>query len=65
MFARHLYSNLLRLLKPAYVLRLWLRGRAEPLYRHAIGERLGAYQGAAQAGALWLHAVSLGETRAA
>ncbi|WOB10259.1 3-deoxy-D-manno-octulosonic acid transferase [Piscinibacter gummiphilus] len=65
MFARHLYSNLLRLLKPAYVLRLWLRGRAEPLYRHAIGERLGAYQGAAQAGALWVHAVSLGETRAA
>jgi 3-deoxy-D-manno-octulosonic-acid transferase len=65
MFARHLYSNLLRLLKPAYVLRLWWRGRAEPLYRHAIGERLGDYQGAAQAGALWVHAVSLGETRAA
>ncbi|HEY0820950.1 MAG TPA: 3-deoxy-D-manno-octulosonic acid transferase [Rhizobacter sp.] len=65
MIARHLYSNLLRLLKPAYVLRLWWRGRAEPLYRHAIGERLGDYQGAAQAGALWVHAVSLGETRAA
>lgn len=65
MFARHLYSSLLRLLKPAYVLRLWLRGRAEPLYRHAIGERLGAYQSTAQAGALWVHAVSLGETRAA
>jgi 3-deoxy-D-manno-octulosonic-acid transferase len=65
MIARHLYSNLLRLLKPAYVLRLWWRGRAEPLYRHAIGERLGDYPGAAQAGALWVHAVSLGETRAA
>lgn len=65
MLARHLYSNLLRLLKPAYVVRLWLRGRAEPLYRHAMGERLGAYQGTAQAGALWVHAVSLGETRAA
>ena len=65
MFARHLYSNLLRLLKPAYVLRLWWRGRAEPLYRHAIGERLGDYQGAAQAGAVWVHAVSLGETNAA
>lgn len=65
MLARHLYSNLLRLLKPAYVARLWWRGRAEPLYRHAIGERLGDYRGAAQAGALWVHAVSLGETRAA
>jgi 3-deoxy-D-manno-octulosonic-acid transferase len=59
------YSNLLRLLTPAYVLRLWLRGRAEPLYRHAIGERLGDYRGELQAGAVWVHAVSLGETRAA
>jgi 3-deoxy-D-manno-octulosonic-acid transferase len=68
MLARHLYSNLLRLLKPVYVMRLWWRGRAEPLYRHAIGERLGDYAGdaaTAQAGALWVHAVSLGETRAA
>ncbi|MET0335758.1 MAG: 3-deoxy-D-manno-octulosonic acid transferase, partial [Rhizobacter sp.] len=65
MLARHLYSNLLRLLKPVYVLRLWWRGRAEPLYRHAIGERLGDYGQAAQTGALWVHAVSLGETRAA
>lgn len=65
MLARHLYSGLLRLLKPVYVLRLWWRGRAEPLYRHAIGERLGDYRGTPQAGALWVHAVSLGETRAA
>ncbi len=64
-FARGLYSTLLRALAPAYVLRLWWRGRAEPLYRHAIGERLGAYDGVAQTGALWIHAVSLGETRAA
>ncbi|HET7794938.1 MAG TPA: lipid IV(A) 3-deoxy-D-manno-octulosonic acid transferase [Rhizobacter sp.] len=63
--ARKAYSTLLRLLKPAYVLRLWWRGRAEPLYRHAIGERLGDYRGEQQAGALWVHAVSLGETRAA
>jgi 3-deoxy-D-manno-octulosonic-acid transferase len=70
MLARHLYSNLLRLLKPVYVMRLWWRGRAEPLYRHAIGERLGDYAGTMPAGttptgALWVHAVSLGETRAA
>ncbi|HEX3141592.1 MAG TPA: 3-deoxy-D-manno-octulosonic acid transferase [Rhizobacter sp.] len=63
--ARSAYSNLLRLLTPAYLLRLWLRGRAEPLYRHAIGERLGDYRGELQTGALWVHAVSLGETRAA
>ena len=43
---------------------LW-RGRAEPLYATAIGERIGRYRGAAPPGALWIHAVSLGETRAA
>lgn len=63
--ARRLYSNLLRLLKPVYVLRLWWRGRTEPLYRHAIGERLGDYRGGHRSGDLWVHAVSLGETRAA
>jgi 3-deoxy-D-manno-octulosonic-acid transferase len=41
------------------------RGRAEPLYRHAIKERLGVYDGAPSAGWVWVHAVSLGETRAA
>jgi 3-deoxy-D-manno-octulosonic-acid transferase len=63
--ARGAYSMLLGLLKPAYVARLWWRGRAEPGYRHAIGERLGAYDGAPSAGWVWVHAVSLGETRAA
>lgn len=63
--ARRIYSDLLRLLKPVYLLRLWWRGRAEPLYRHAIGERLGDYHAALKPGALWVHAVSLGETRAA
>ncbi len=60
-----LYSSLLWLLTPANLLRLWLRGRAEPLYRHAVGERLGRWDGAASAGWVWVHAVSLGETRAA
>ncbi len=62
--ARRAYSNLLWLLKPVYVLRLWWRGRAEPLYRHAIRERLGVYEGPSWTGGLWVHAVSLGETRA-
>ena len=63
--ARRAYSLLLRLLSPAYLLRLWWRGRAEPLYRHAIAERLGAYRGERSSGWVWVHAVSLGETRAA
>ncbi|MBX3643141.1 MAG: lipid IV(A) 3-deoxy-D-manno-octulosonic acid transferase [Rubrivivax sp.] len=62
--ARVAYSTLLRLLTPAYLLRLWWRGRREPLYRHALAERLG-FGAASAPGALWLHAVSLGETRAA
>ena len=63
--ASALYSALLVALQPFYLLRLWRRGAAEPLYRHAIAERFGRYQGAPSAGWLWLHAVSLGETRAA
>ncbi len=63
--ARGLYSGLLVLLLPAYLLRLWWRGRAEPLYRHAIGERLGRYAAPPSSGWVWVHAVSLGETRAA
>ncbi|HEY1392582.1 MAG TPA: glycosyltransferase N-terminal domain-containing protein, partial [Methylibium sp.] len=63
--ARRAYSTLLQLLKPFYVARLWWRGRAEPLYRHRVAERLGAYRGARSEGWIWLHAVSLGETRAA
>ncbi|HYN60036.1 MAG TPA: 3-deoxy-D-manno-octulosonic acid transferase [Rubrivivax sp.] len=63
--ARLAYSTLLRALTPAYLLRQWWRGRREPLYRHALRERLGFGYGQVTAGALWLHAVSLGETRAA
>lgn len=62
---RAAYAVLLTLLAPAYVLRLWWRGRAEPLYRTTIGERFGIYRGRSEPGALWIHAVSLGETRAA
>ena len=63
--ARWLYATVLRLLTPLYLLRLWRRGAKEPLYRHALGERLGFYAGPAAPGRLWIHAVSLGETRAA
>jgi 3-deoxy-D-manno-octulosonic-acid transferase len=63
--ARALYSGLLRLATPLYLARLWWRGRREPAYRRHWGERLGAGRRQAAPGALWLHAVSLGETRAA
>ena len=61
-----LYGSLLRLVTPLYLLRLLWRSRREPLYRHALGQRLGLYGRPRPApGMLWLHAVSLGETRAA
>ncbi|MCW5636569.1 MAG: 3-deoxy-D-manno-octulosonic acid transferase, partial [Rubrivivax sp.] len=54
----------MRLATPLYLLRLLWRSRREPLYRTRLGERLGFAPRAAP-GRLWLHAVSLGETRAA
>ncbi len=63
--ARFVYSSLLRLLTPAYLLRLWWRGRRESGYRHALAERLALSRGDGETGRLWLHAVSLGETQAA
>jgi 3-deoxy-D-manno-octulosonic-acid transferase len=59
-----LYGLVMTLLLPALLLRLWWRGRAEPLYREALGERLGLGPRPDRTGRLWIHAVSLGETRA-
>ena len=58
------YTFALRLLLPAILLRYWLRGRQEPGYRVAMRERLG-YGPPLEPGSIWIHAVSLGETRAA
>nr|WP_298832688.1 3-deoxy-D-manno-octulosonic acid transferase [uncultured Piscinibacter sp.] len=63
--ARALYSTLLWLAQPLYLMRLAWRSRAEPAYRVAMGERFGLYRDAPSRGWLWVHAVSLGETRAA
>jgi 3-deoxy-D-manno-octulosonic-acid transferase len=66
--SRCLYTLLWRLILPLALLRLWWRGRHEPLYRRHWGERLGRYAIAprtAEGPLIWLHAVSLGETRAA
>ena len=58
------YGVLMRLLVPLLLARLWWRARQEPLYGLAMPERLG-FGPATPPGAVWLHAVSLGETRAA
>ena len=63
--ARAAYSLALRLATPLYLARLWWRGRSEPAYRSAWHERLGGWRGQADEGRIWIHAVSLGETRAA
>jgi 3-deoxy-D-manno-octulosonic-acid transferase len=62
---RGAYSTLLWLMTPAYVARLWWRGRVEPSYREGWPQRLGWYRVPRAAGFVWVHAVSLGETRAA
>ena len=63
--ARAAYTLLLRLATPLVLARYFWRGAREPLYRRFWNERFGGFDGNMQPGRLWLHAVSLGETRAA
>lgn len=60
-----LYSAVWWLVLPITLCRLWWRGRREPGYRAHIAERLGFYPQAPAAATIWVHAVSVGETRAA
>jgi 3-deoxy-D-manno-octulosonic-acid transferase len=62
---RAIYTLLWYLALPLLPLRLLWRGRREPGYREHVGERYGRYRGDAPKPVLWVHAVSLGETRAA
>ncbi|MDP3759576.1 MAG: 3-deoxy-D-manno-octulosonic acid transferase [Ramlibacter sp.] len=62
---RPLYSLLVMGAQPFLRRKLRRRGAAEPGYLHAVGERFGQYATPGQPGAVWIHAVSLGETRAA
>ena len=63
---RTIYSLLWHLALPLLPLRLWWRGRKEPGYRDHVGERFGRYASPPPAQpVVWIHAVSLGETRAA
>jgi 3-deoxy-D-manno-octulosonic-acid transferase len=61
-----IYSTAMWALQPLLRRKLQRRGREEAGYLHAIEERFGYYtQAATQGGYVWVHAVSLGETRAA
>ena len=62
---RAAYTVLLHLALPLLPLRLWWRGRKEPAYRQHISERFGHYASPPDRPVIWIHAVSLGETRAA
>lgn len=66
---RLFYSILWLFILPLSLLRLWYRGYKEPKYRQYITERLGFYWQLKKLTAihpiLWVHAVSVGETRAA
>jgi 3-deoxy-D-manno-octulosonic-acid transferase len=63
---RLLYTLLWYLATPLLLLRLLWRARRQPEYLDHVAERFGFYRGAVDAGPwIWVHAVSVGETRAA
>lgn len=63
---RFFYSVAWWLALPLVLGRLWWRGRKEPGYRQHLAERLGFYDKPGTSSPLiWVHAVSVGETRAA
>jgi 3-deoxy-D-manno-octulosonic-acid transferase len=62
---RRSYALLVWALLPLALIRLLWRGRRQPGYLRHWGERLGRYAMRPTRPILWLHAVSVGETRAA
>ncbi|OGS80903.1 MAG: 3-deoxy-D-manno-octulosonic acid transferase [Gallionellales bacterium GWA2_59_43] len=62
---RFFYTVALWLLLPYIFLRLLWRARKQPEYLRHIGERCGFYSAHSGRPAIWLHTVSVGETRAA
>ncbi|WP_419686495.1 lipid IV(A) 3-deoxy-D-manno-octulosonic acid transferase [Burkholderia theae] len=65
---RAIYRALWWLVAPVAVIRLYVRSRKERGYREHIGERFGHVAGRSRddrAPLIWVHAVSVGETRAA
>ncbi len=60
-----LYSIMMHLMVPFVRLRLLKKGQQEAGYLNHVQERFGFYDGEASQGLIWIHAVSLGETRVA
>jgi 3-deoxy-D-manno-octulosonic-acid transferase len=63
--ARLLYTLLIYLATPLILLRLLWRARKQPEYLQHLGERWGIYSTPVPKQLIWVHAVSVGETRAA
>ena len=63
--ARLVYSTLFTLLVPLILLRLVWRARRLRGYLRHVGERFGSYPPAPDRPVIWIHTVSVGETRAA
>ncbi len=61
---RSLYTAVWYVAAPFVALRLLWRARKQPEYLQHVGERLGRYTGLPPGPVIWLHAVSVGETRA-
>jgi 3-deoxy-D-manno-octulosonic-acid transferase len=62
---RFAYALLWALITPLVVARLAWRSRRQGGYLDRLGERFGRYEPAPAAPRIWIHAVSVGETRAA
>lgn len=59
------YGLVMQALQPMLRRKLQRRGQQEPGYLYQVPQRFGVYDSPVTAGAVWVHAVSLGETRAA
>lgn len=62
---RSLYTLLVGLALPLILLRLFWRSLKQPSYRQHLGERFGWGAKNTPRGVIWIHAVSVGETRGA
>jgi 3-deoxy-D-manno-octulosonic-acid transferase len=63
--ARFIYRSILWLILPYALFHLLWRSRRQPEYRQHLGERFGFYTQRTLKPIIWLHTVSVGETRAA
>lgn len=60
-----IYQSATKILTPIASAYVWLRGLKEPSYREGLSERKGFIKKPPESGALWIHAASMGEAKAA